>query len=502
MKYKKVLAILLWTVRGVSIGLSLWLFISIFNHYFIPLGKLEVTYDFSDDSEYISHLEPWQRLLPPEEVNGDWFQAMKDDLVYFDVKIPRWFQAVAAEITFKNSSIPIFELGAKADKAGNYISAPLQNKLIDELDWVKTDDEGIGLLQKYEKYADIQSFISSPPQNKMIGEYYYHLNPKKLFPNYIKSNRETIIDRKLRGSHTIYTYIKDEEFNLSIYKFDLNRYAGMDGLEVEVFKQENGEKVYSGKLPDDGDDEITGSFQSEQNISIMIPNLAEGVYRIELIGNSDTVISKIVTKQHLLVFSRNLFPIDNDEYFKELASGSKQTDLFTNSSIITFKTSHPTGIQNVLADNQILEVKELNKDFKFLNNKGTIKLKVPNNDLSISFNGFMAFEENQYFNPLPDNIVGITSDTDINTLDYIIYNYSQPKTENEWLVSSASFDISRLYKNNDDNIRFRLSAPKLNEVGDVINISKIKITYEKPPVTLKDLPGKIVNHIKNLFAKN
>lgn len=502
MIYKKILTILLWTVRVTTLVASVIIFALVFNRYFVPLGKLEITYDFSEDSEYISHLGPWQRLLPPEESNGDWFQGIKDDLVYFDAQIPRWFQTAIAEITFQNPIVPIVEIGARINQAGDYLTKPLENKLIDSLAWSRIEANGIVLYQKNPKYADLQSFISAPPQNEIIGEYFYNFNLKKVIPDYKKSDKETVIDRNLRGSHTIYTYLKNEKLNFTINKFDLNRYAGSDILKVEVIKQVSGEKIYSGELSDDGIEGMTGVFQPEQSLSIVIPDLEEGVYRIEIMGNDDIVISELITAQHLLVFARNLFLVDNEEYFNDLIPGSKPTNLFAKASTITFKTSHPSGLQKISVDSQPLEINELNRNFKYLNDKGIIKITVPKNDLAINFDGFMAFSESQYFNPFPDNIIGIENNSNVNLLDYLIAEYSSPKNENGWRVKSNTFDLNRLYKDKNDFIRFRLSAPGLNETESVINVSKIKITYEKPPITLKNLPGKAINYIKKFITKN
>ncbi|MFA6272556.1 MAG: hypothetical protein WC693_05655 [Patescibacteria group bacterium] len=502
MIYKKVLTILLWGIKIAALGVSVMLFVMVFNKYFVPLGKLEVVYDFSEGSDYISKLEPWQRLLPPEEINGDWSQAMKDDLVYFDVKIPRWFQTVTAEITFQNDAVPILEIGARADSAGNYLSKPLQNKLIDLLDWKKETLNQTTLYQKDDKYADVQSFITRPPIDEMVGEYFYSLEKNKIIPDYQKSRDKTVIDSSLRGSHTLYTYLKDEDLNFSFGKFDLNWYAGPDTVTVDVYRQSNGEKIYTAELSDDGETGITGIYKSNQNLSVIIPNLAEGVYRMEIRGSDDTVISRISADQHLIVFGKSLFLMDNQEYFKTLAPGSKPTKLITASSVLNFKTSHPAGLQKVLVGAQTVNIDLVNKDFNYQNNSGLVQISVPNNDLNISYNGFMAFTRNQYFNPLPDNISGINGNTDINSLDYIITDYTSPKNEGGWMMNTATFDLNRLYKTDNDNIRFRISAPQLSGTGEVIKISQIKISYEKPPLTLQSLPNKIKSYLSKLFTKN
>ncbi|MFA6524971.1 MAG: hypothetical protein WCT33_01720 [Patescibacteria group bacterium] len=502
MIYKKCLTILLWVIKIAALGASVMLFVMVFNRYFVPLGKLEVAYDFTEGSDYISKLEPWQRLLPPEESNGDWSQAMKDDLVYFDVKIPRWFQSVSAEITFQNNAVPILEIGARADLAGNYLSAPLQNKLIDSLEWSKSLLSETTLYQRNNKYSDVTSFVQQPPNKEIIGEYFYDLKLDKIISGYKKSQKETIIDRSLRGKHTLYTYLKDEELNFSFDKFDLNWYAGPDDLKIEVYRQNNGEKIYSASLEDDGDVGITGIYQPVQNLSVKIPNLEEGVYRIEIGANEDTVVNKISTRQSLIVFARSIFLIDNEEYYKNITPGSRPTKLFTASSTVAFKTSHPAGLQKVIADNQSVNIDVVNRDFKFQNNSGLMQISIPSNDLTLNFSGFVAFASSQYFNPFPENIVGINSNTDVESLDYVITKYLTPRSAGDWLVNSATFDLNKLYKDKNDNIRLRISAPLLSGTGGVVKISEIRISYEKPPLTLQNLPNKIKSYLNELFTRN
>lgn len=285
MTYSKILNILLWLIRITALGASLMLFVMIFNQYFLPAGKLEIEYDFSEDSEFIAHLEPWQRLTPIENVNGDWFQSMTDDLVYFNVKIPRLFQTITAEITFQNDVMPVLEIGSRADSAGNYLSVPIQNKRIDSVDWPVLTSDGVNLYQKINKYKDIQSFIANPPEDELIGEYYYDL-------------------------------AKDTEKN-----------------------QEN----------------------------------------------------------------KTVIKIDNN--------------------------------------------------------------------------------------------------TDIDSLDYIITKYNKP-TYSGWTINSATFDMARLYKDDRGDLRFRISAPGLNESDGAIKISKIKIIYQKPPITVSNILPKIKNKINNLFSQD
>lgn len=172
MTYHRFLVILLWIIKGVTIGLALFSLFWILKEYY---GKLTIVYDFSKDSKYISHLAPWQRLMPIEELNGDWLQQIKDDLVYFDVKSPPLFQKVTCELTFDNPSQTIFKLGRQVDAKDNYLEKPIKNKFIDNLVWFKIQEGGVILLQKQKKYNSLKEFLNNPPKEEKIGTYFYKL---------------------------------------------------------------------------------------------------------------------------------------------------------------------------------------------------------------------------------------------------------------------------------------------------------------------------------------
>ena len=74
----------------------------IFNEIFMPFGgSFKAEYDFSEDSEYFSHLGPWQRLFPPAEDEYGYHQQIKDDLVYITFHLPQFFKYLDADITFQ-----------------------------------------------------------------------------------------------------------------------------------------------------------------------------------------------------------------------------------------------------------------------------------------------------------------------------------------------------------------------------------------------------------------
>ncbi|EKD90272.1 MAG: hypothetical protein ACD_31C00050G0001 [uncultured bacterium] len=116
---------LLWLLKIIILGLVLYLFWGVFSQFFIPSGKLELVYDFSDDSDFISRLTPWYRLVPAREVNGDWFQEIRGGDIYFTVKDPRIFKEMVVEVTYQNPQDQLLELGVRVNAEGGYLDSSL-----------------------------------------------------------------------------------------------------------------------------------------------------------------------------------------------------------------------------------------------------------------------------------------------------------------------------------------------------------------------------------------
>lgn len=499
MTQNRVYIILLWIVRATAIGLTLFVLYTVFNLYFFPVGKLDVTYDFSEDSQYISHLGPWQRVTPPTETGGTWSQDIKDDLVYFDIKNPRWFQTVTVEMTFQNANQPIFEIGARVDKKDNYRSLPLQNRLFDDLGWNRIQEGEATLWQKNKRFDTIDDFEKNVTDADRIGKYFYDYRVDRIISNYAPATAPTVIDHALRGGHTLYTYLKDEDLDFQFVKTDLNRYAGSDSVTIDVYRQKTGEKIYTQTIADDGDEGING-VNSAQTGQIRLSGLSEGVYRLVISGNNDFIINSITTAQKYVVFYRNLFPADNEEYISDIIPGGKPTLLVTDSMTLRFKTDHPAGLQTVTAGTQKVNIAAVNTYYG-VQLAGLSTISIPQNDVLIEGSGLFAFSEGQYFYPFPLNVTNVNTETDINSLDFIISNYIPPVVSGDWLVKAQAYDIDSLYRDDQGKIRFRLSAPGLSARGGSIRISKIRVVFEKPPLTWDNFRDRLMNFAKRTVKK-
>ena len=85
--------------------------------------------------------------------------------VFFNVKVPRLFPRGQATIVFRNPDQDLFQIGVKNRQTWNWQYLPLENKILDKLDWFKVSENGITLWQKEKKYLSIQEFLTHLPQS-------------------------------------------------------------------------------------------------------------------------------------------------------------------------------------------------------------------------------------------------------------------------------------------------------------------------------------------------
>lgn len=235
MTYKQFLAKLLIILKIIVIILPFILFVYLLNEYFYFYGNFKAEYDFESDSSEISHLEPWNRLMPPQEENGDFAQQIKANLVYFTCKVPKRFSEVKIILKFKNEH-PFFLIGVQNTPSEDFFEKPIEAQRLEELKWSKMRENEIVFFQKAKRFASYKEFlnsIESIESNKKIGYFYFDLeerlklvkqqNPEVNLAQLVKIDYNTIL----------------EELDFIIAKYPKIRKEGEWKIVEQSFEKEN-----------------------------------------------------------------------------------------------------------------------------------------------------------------------------------------------------------------------------------------------------------------------
>lgn len=450
---------------------------------FAPLG-ITIHYSLADEKNNLD-IGPKERIKKITK-DGQTMIHQLHDLIYFTTKMPFYFDRATVRVTFKNPDPnQTLTLGFQDQKIWHYDTQLFDVPFLNHLSWDMTGENPI-LYQRGKRFNTVDAFFKDPPKNVLIGTYAYDTNigdaPTEL-PDYQSTNVETTIDVPLRGKHTLYVYLENEPFSMSIQKQDLNWYDDPDTMTVNVYK--NSDLVHQLIVNDDGIEDASKKILPPQEVIIKNPgpDLPEnGVYKIVIEATGDTIIKKITTNLNKIVFANALFPAANTKVYWPLVTDTETTTLYTNALLLSATTYHGEGLQNILVDNQILSVTGV-KNFYFITPKEFItKIVVPKSDVLINgFQGFFSFKPEQFFDPTPYHIVPISTKKDIDMVDYIVTDYTPSGSNGEWQIAEKTFDISSAFIK-EKKLSWVIMSPKLKENGKEIIIKDVDIILSKKPL--------------------
>ncbi|MDD5039777.1 MAG: hypothetical protein PHY34_01375 [Patescibacteria group bacterium] len=356
------------------------------------------------------------------------------------------------------------------------------------------------------QFSHIQDFLDHLPELTGVVQYNYNLSAFLEMPGYKKSTKPIIIDKSIRGSHEIYTYIgKDEDLNFIFTIQDINRHVGEDPFHVQVFNSSN-KKISDVIAPDDGETEATGKVYPQRRHQLLLDNLPMGVYRLVIdLTDDDVFIKQIETTQNLIMFKKNIYPTDNPEYSEIL--GEKQltpTTIYTNSNKIKIKTSHEKGIQTLRVGSEKVFIDQVHVPQEINLSPGMTTIYSPRNDIIISGDGYFAFSPDQFFNPdffVTEDLMKVN---DIDNFNFIIADYLHAQSNDGWLTAKATIEVPDLYysqKNGQTMASFIFSLPGLPENNRMLKIKEVDIRFQKPPVTINSFLQKVKSYISNMINK-
>ncbi len=471
------------------------------NREFVFSGRLEIETDFSQPLPRVGDFFPWDRVSINQKDSLGYSASIIGEPVYFDLKLPRPFKQARAEISYENKGVSVFQIGVQASAYDwEYQLKPIENRYLDKLAWTKISDGGLTLFERKKKFDKISDFLATPPPLNQIVTYNYKLNYDFRIPNY-QPTSGLEIDRTLRGRHVFYTYLDGEPLDFSFKIQDINRHAGPAPVEIDVYQRDK--MIYTNSLVDDGIIDGSGRAGEKRALRIFLPNLARGVYKIEIKASDDIFISGLKTKEHLLAVLNHLYLADNKNYQDSLPDiQTRATTVFTNGRRISFGTAHPTALQTIKIGNQNFKIKEAHQQYslKPVRTKPGELLTIfsPQSDLQIETNGLFSFTRESFFDPLVNEFEG---DWDLTPeVNYLITTYQSPQKINELEQGTVDFDLAPLYFK-DNHLRLAFSLPGLAG-GQEIKLRRLKFTLEREPITVSNFWSRLLDYFSRIFKKS
>lgn len=444
-------------------------------------GSRVVRYVVGESSPYVNSMLPSDRVGEVRETENGAAQAVTSEPTYFSVEPPgEGYEQVRVELAFDPNEQPIVELGALADlRSYAFDFRPMSNAILETLDWpqltLASDGVQTKLFSREPVKATIEDFLANPPERSAIATY------RATFPTpYRKANYTPLggmrhLTTSLRGSHTILTYVKNEDVNVTLSYADVNRTFGADDVSVSIWS-EDGTLMTQESIADDNntsEDQVplTGT------LTLRGSDWSEGVYRIELSGTSDIMWRTIDTSLRYVTFKNTLYLGDDVGY----RDGDIPHDFVSNADRLTVETFHAESPDEITLNSLAFVIPETHVrqviDAPKLN---FITGHVDAGDIKMTADGKFALAADMFFDPDP---VPLTPFTDYDNVSYIYATVAAPTTERGWRTADTTFDLAPLALEN-GAYKFAISAPGLDELGTTIDIHAIEFTFTKPPISL------------------
>lgn len=446
-------------------------FIFLLNKKFNFWGNFNAEYDFSyAHHPFISGIRPDARIGEIKDEQGEFYQIIKGEPVYFDIETPKNFRNLEVEITYKTRDVKDLKVGILMDKKNwQYKLIPLENEKIENLlnSWKFIEEDGILLLERTEKFSSIPLFLNELPARNSIAVYNYNLKNDLFIAGYQPRKELTVLNNRLKGYHQLYTYIKNEPLDFTFYfARDKNARNLEDPLsEINIY--------YDGKI-------VGREILSDDagNVRLYKEDLKEGVYKVELKINDDTFIKKIETTQRFLTFINKLNLADS-------ANREEKIILYTNSKNLRFATSDSSSLQNMSIEKSILKIDDIYKQVNFedfsCNNyiyENQIncleKVELSRSEMLVQGEGLFSFSSEKFLNP---DFQSLETADNLDDIDYIISEYTMPRKHYDgWKISEVNFDISSVQRSA-RKYNFILSSVGLKKTGEIY-IKNIRAVFK------------------------
>lgn len=461
-------------------------------------GTLELTYNFRSTPQAIDLFGPPGRGLDREEnlSNSETYQRIVNGPAYTTVTLPGAYDSVTVELEYQNPSQTLVEFGIKRTddpNAFDYTVQPLENKLVDNSDWDRLENDDYILLQRDPTYSSVEEFLANPPADWRGGSYVVSNNLAFTDPTYAaQPDAGSHITTTLRGWHELYSYAADEDLAVTLTVEDINYAVGEDPITVTAYFRDA--VVGTATLADDGEIGVTGQSTGPRTLNISVPTVAAGVYHLVVDATDDVLITDLTSDQERLVVGKSIHLAGTAEYSNTGAQlNLAPTTLQSDSNWLTAIAKHPYGVGDLTMYNRLLHLNKVNTPYTWTNPIPyyTYTFTVPNNDVYFQADSYFALPGATAFDPW-FGLRPISQYTNPDGLDYVLSgHYSEPTRLRSWTTVATTFNLTGIDQARPNELQFLLSAPGLETTSLGLKVRSITVRAQQHPITLAYLWEKL-----------
>jgi hypothetical protein len=276
------------------------------------------------------------------------------------------------------------------------------------------------------------------------------------------------MSQPLRGPHQFYLTLGSGESGLSleIKLADLNQDRETDPVELNLYR--NNQLLRSAFL-EDPNPAPTSAQVEEKALTLALPNLSPGIYKVEIKASQDIVIKEIRNSAGQPSFINRLWPV----------SAPGPLTIFTDAGYLQVKAFNLASLGEINFAGQPFLVESAYDQFSFFSSStGAIQaIQLPHDDLILENDGVFGFSA-VLINPALEKVDRFFQ-AEL-PYKYILADYQAPISQGEWQIASTDFNLKGVYREK-GKYSFILSIPGLRASDTpeaYLEIKAIKLEFE------------------------
>ncbi|MEK7452564.1 MAG: hypothetical protein AAB664_04445, partial [Patescibacteria group bacterium] len=248
---------------------------------------------------------------------------------------------------------------------------------------------------------------------------------------------------------------------------------GADVIMIDVY-DERQNFVTHVRAMDDKNTSVNAQVSPMKTLVVSVPNLSEGVYKIDVRAPRDLFTRSITTTQQKMIFLNGVYFGDENGYQESFSP----VTFFTEAKRLSAKIRHGNSAQQIKVGSEIWSI---TTPFQFMTTKvldpGLVSVTIQKGDVELTSDGPLAFSASQYFRP---DAVRLFPHTDLERLGihYVLAKYTTPEIENGWVKAKIQVNARDILLDR-NSWKFTFSMPEITEYPSAFFVREIDFMLKK-----------------------